>query len=329
MKKYNLIVCGGTFDLFHSGHKEFLDYALSNSEKVILGITSNEYITTYKKNSKVEDFESRKKSVENFLESKDLSKKVEIKSINHGHEPLLEVEYTPQAILVTPNTLNSAEEINKKRKEKGLFQLIIEKIELKKAEDNQEISSTRIRNGEIDREGKLFIRKDWLGNDLLLPEELRVELKKPFGELINKVPDEILGVGFVTIGDVTTKSFIENNIIIFLSIVDLHVKRKKTFSDLNELGFDESIEKLEIDNPAATISYQLIKAVRKAFESKNRKVILINGEDDLAVLVVLLVAPLGYVLFYGQPDEGIVKVEVTEKKKEIAYDIVSRFKVKS
>ena len=66
-------------------------------------------------------------------------------------------------------------------------------------------------------------------------------------------------------------------------------------------------------------------------------VVLIDGEDDLAVIPLLLALPLGSCVFYGQParlasesvvgrpEEGIVKISVSEENKKRAYDIVSRF----
>ncbi len=58
--KYQLIVCGGTFDLLHKGHKKFLQEILNLSDQVLLGITSNKYINLFK-TSDIEDFEIRKK----------------------------------------------------------------------------------------------------------------------------------------------------------------------------------------------------------------------------------------------------------------------------
>ncbi len=47
--------------------------------------------------------------------------------------------------------------------------------------------------------------------------------------------------------------------------------------------------------------------------------IVVDGEEDLAVIPCVLFADEGDVVLYGQPDEGIVAVEVSEEKKmEIA-----------
>ena len=58
---------------------------------------------------------------------------------------------------------------------------------------------------------------------------------------------------------------------------------------------------------------------------KKRIVIKIDGEEHLSVLPMVLCAPLGFVIFYGQPHEGVVKVEITEEKKEKAYSMTCKF----
>ena len=44
MMKYKLVVCGGTFDHFHRGHREFLRHILSVSSKVLIGLTTDKYL---------------------------------------------------------------------------------------------------------------------------------------------------------------------------------------------------------------------------------------------------------------------------------------------
>jgi uncharacterized protein (UPF0218 family) len=40
--------------------------------------------------------------------------------------------------------------------------------------------------------------------------------------------------------------------------------------------------------------------------------VLVKGEEDLAALVVMMYAPNGTLIVYGQPDEGAVLVEENE-----------------
>ncbi|MEK9208414.1 MAG: adenylyltransferase/cytidyltransferase family protein, partial [Patescibacteria group bacterium] len=56
--QYHLVVCGGTFDLLHKGHVSFLKQILEKTDKVIIGITSDTYVSKFK-NKQTEDFKTR------------------------------------------------------------------------------------------------------------------------------------------------------------------------------------------------------------------------------------------------------------------------------
>ena len=360
--KYELIVCGGTFDFLHKGHKKFLQDVLSLSEKVLLGITSNVYISKFKNDpsassgqEQVEDFDVRRKKVLDFLESIGAGDRVEIVSIDQAYEPLLTSKFSPKAIAVTPQTQKTAIEINKKRKELGLSPLEIIVIEMEKAGDGELISSSRIRNGGINREGRLYVQNSWKNKTLTLPQNLRPILQKPLGKILKVVPLDIDSSKVITIGDITTQKFNEKNVGQFLSVVDFAVKRQKKFDKLSDLGFIENLETIKVNNPAGSITWDLFESVRKTFKTNDPKIILVAGEEDLAVLPVMLIAPLGFTIYYGQPsyvshfakasrlkktstdakaladrsegkpDEGLVEVLVTEENKEKVFELVSKF----
>jgi len=325
MAKYSFTVCGGTFDLFHKGHELFLKKTLESSEKVLIGITSNIYVNSFKKNFNIEDFEIRKKAVENFLESVGERERAKIVPIDNAFEPYLETSTDYDAISVTPHTLKAAQEINLKRINNNITELEIVLVPFLKAEDEGIISSTRIRNGEINRKGRLYLSPKWQSKNLILPEKMRPELQIPWGEIIGFVPKGLDGTKVITIGDATTQEFNKNNVGQFLSIVDFLIKREKHFSQLSELGFKTN-NALKVKNIPGTISFKLFEAVKRAFKSgKEYNIILIDGEDDLAVLPVILVSPIGISIFYGQPNQGLVRIVVNEENKERAYALVETF----
>ena len=319
---YKLVVAGGTFDLLHKGHKSFLTQILAQADRLILGLTTDSYVLANKGNN-FENYETRKKNLENFLSS--FKNKVEIIPIDDIYGPLLSKKINPDAIAVTHDTSSSIEKINSKRLELELNPLksIVALMDL--AEDGVEISSSRIRNGEIDREGKLYLKTSWKGKNFNLPDSLRTELQKPFGQIGNDIPDNLDRSRIITVGDVTTKLFNENKINQFLSIVDFKVNREKKFYSVKDLGFEAYIKIFKIISPRGIISYELIEVIRESFENKVRTVVLIDGEDDLAVLPCLLASPLGYSIFYGQPNKGLVWVKVTEENKEKVYRLLSQF----
>ena len=59
-------------------------------------------------------------------------------------------------IVVSEETFDVAVEINRIRKERGMTEMEIVKIPMIKAEDGRPISSSRIKKGEIDEEGRLI-----------------------------------------------------------------------------------------------------------------------------------------------------------------------------
>ncbi|MCJ7713870.1 GTP-dependent dephospho-CoA kinase family protein, partial [Candidatus Bathyarchaeota archaeon] len=61
-------------------------------------------------------------------------------------------------------------------------------------------------------------------------------------------------------------------------------------------------------------------------ESNKRAQIVIDGEEDLLTLIVILHAPKNAFVIYGQPNEGIVLIKVTEKRKEEVRSILKDMK---
>jgi pantetheine-phosphate adenylyltransferase len=327
MTKYKLTVCGGTFDLLHKGHKLFIKKTLEISDKVIIGITSDKYIHSFKNNRNIEDFNIRKQAVLNFLEATSGGEKVTIVEIDSAYEPYLESSPDYKAITVTPQTKKSALDINIKRKQNEISKLIIIMVPFLFAEDGEIISSTRIRAGEINRKGKLYVNPKWKNKKLILPKNLRSALQVPWGDVINQVPINLDSTKVITIGDATTIEFNKKNVGQFLSIIDFLIHRKVMFRSLLELGFKgQSIQK--INNPPGTISFELFEAIEKALKLRNKEnVILIDGEDDLAVLPAILLSPLGVNIFYGQPNQGLVRIIVNEENKERAYKLALSFDI--
>jgi len=329
MKRFNLVVCGGTFDHFHKGHETFLRFILSMGDKVILGLTTDRYTHNKKLNNSVESYQERKNSIEEFFRRENASDRFEIEPIDNLFIPKKWESLNIDAIAVSKDTQKGAEIINQDRKERGLSQLKVIVAPIIFADSNKELSSFRIRNGEINREGKLCINPLWLEKNLMLPKNLRKELKKPFGELFKKVKDSFKNKNslVITVGDITTKTFNDISLGQNLSIIDFKVAREEKFSNILELGFvgDENIFK--VDNPAGYITSNLFITLSEIFKSdiEDKMILLINGEEDLAVLPLILAAPLGSVIWYGQPKEGIVQVIATEETKKKAYKIVEQF----
>ena len=94
------------------------------------------------------------------------------------------------------------------------------------------------------------------------------------------------------------------------------------------MGFLGDQRVYEVENPPGSLSKELFKLIKNIFENINNQdyiIIQIDGEEDLSVLPAVLAAPLGWIVYYGQPERGIVKILVDEKNKAKIHKIVSHF----
>ena len=148
-------VCiGGTFNILHKGHKLLIDNAFQISGKngsVFIGLTTGEII---KEKKDVKPFDVRKKVIEQYLIEKGLINRTIIKPIKDKYGPSIDGDF--DAIIVSPETKKTAEEINRIRKKKGLKPLEIVQIPYVLADDGLPISSSRIIKDEIDVNGKIL-----------------------------------------------------------------------------------------------------------------------------------------------------------------------------
>ena len=151
MKKYTKVCLGGTFDRIHIGHEKLLKIAFEVGEEVIIGLTSDTKAKRGRVNEKLSSFKNRYTNLENFL-SKQFDINFSIVELNDDWGPGA-LDEDLDAIIVSEETEKVASELNKKRALKGLNPLEIVTVSLILDKKGEKISSTRIRNSEIDREG--------------------------------------------------------------------------------------------------------------------------------------------------------------------------------
>src|SRR5258706_10384790 len=233
---YNSLVCGGTFDALHEGHKAFLLYAFSLSQHVYVTITSDLYTKIHKPHAS--SFLERQKNVNLFLKKEGLLNRADVVPIDNIFGITQDTELPLEAILVTDDTLKGAHAVNGKRKEFGLSALIIEVMPRVLTETGIPISSSNIRNGIFDSNGNLLIKKETIQNTSYLPNEIRTILHKPFGKLVTKEELEKLDEEkVISVGDVTTRVIHEVGFSPSLCVIDFVIERKKQHTTLKDMGF--------------------------------------------------------------------------------------------
>lgn len=314
-KKYQHLVLGGSFDLLHLGHEQFLRKAFEISELVSIGITSDKYNQSVGKTT-FEDEQQRLAGLKKFLIKEDLIQKSKIIFINDVYGNTLQ-EPNIDAILVTQETKAGADLINNQRLKNRLTKMQIVIFDFVLDEDKKTLSSTRIRGGEIDSKGSYYKIKLLKIAGKKLPEELRESLKKPYGKLVSINSSVNFAKPVISVGDISTFNLIKENIQTKLSIIDFKVQRKEKFSNLSDFNFKEISKLYEVKNEPGQISKELIEAIDRAIKYKNlNQVILVRGEEDLAFIPAALLAPLGTICIYGQPNVGAIKVVIDYLAKE-------------
>jgi pantetheine-phosphate adenylyltransferase len=314
MKKYKLAALGGTFDHFHKGHQTLINHAFRVAEKIIVGITTDDFLRNKGFSEIIEPQNKRQKSVADFVNSIDKSEQLEIISLENIFGPTLD-DKNIDCLIVSPLTEKGAKLINQTRVEKDLSQLPIEICKLEVAQDGKHISSTRIRQGEINRDG--FLYEKIFDKDIQISQDLREALKLPLGDLLqNNVLhqlENILSDNFcVAVGDITALYCWQNKLPVSMFVFDNKEKRLAIEKSIKH--FIPSSSLLTCQNPAGNITVQLIESLKNALKNGNN--VQVEGEEDLAVLPLILMLPLESKILYGQPDEGIVVVNVSEERKE-------------
>jgi len=163
----------------------------------------------------------------------------------------------------------------------------------------------------------------------LLKPEMASELKNTNDKIYLKSPRFLKKTEYiVTVGDICTIKIFEQIREPNLAIVDLKTKRN-TPLDSNQLRIINKIgdDNIEVENPAGTISKSLWKAIKSTLAIRKNTKITVRGEEDLATLAVISMAPEGAKVIYGMPDRGMVVVDVNQQTKTRANNFLKRMLV--
>ncbi|NIO22752.1 MAG: DUF359 domain-containing protein [Candidatus Aenigmarchaeota archaeon] len=198
-----------------------------------------------------------------------------------------------------------------------------EALELNK--NTYEFDTTRKKPHQVAKEIENVIKGEtFIFRDLKVPEteDVRIELRRVYGtlmkgewkEITDRVKKETKGKKdlLITVGDVTSYHFIENRLLPDLIIID-GVERRKKFGKRIVFKHPE----VKVKNPPGHITVDLWRSVEESFKKlgKGKRKILVEGEEDLAVIPCVMHAPLGTNIFYGHFEHGLVWMKVDEKIK--------------
>lgn len=303
---------GGTFDHFHRGHQAFLDCAARAGTKLVVGVTQPHLITHKPLAELIEPLSTRKHAVMQYC--KKMGYQCQVIELKDPYGPTIEEKGIPiDKLCVTEETISGGEMINSLRTKLGLRALPITICPLQPDELGQPIHSERIRRGTINRVGRVYA--SLFEKTLVLTPAQRSFFAERQGELVDH---PIKAYRHWVVGDNSLAVFLEKNWTFDLGVYDLQTQRQPHPS--------ETLKQLQpnmvIKNPPGTISLELISGITQSLSS-SLQLIKVEGEEDLAVVALVLLAPLYGCVYYGQPDQGMVAIKITEHIKDKFYQALT------
>ena len=163
----------------------------------------------------------------------------------------------------------------------------------------------------------------------VLPENLRDLLREPIGQLVDEkqlleiLKDEKY---IVSVGDTVTYTLLKNEIEPVFCIVDYKTRRGTCSPEIIETIKSFGKKSVVVSNPAATITDDLWNVIEYAFDNKEPGSLRIEveGEEDLASLAAIYIAPSDVTIIYGLPDKGVLVVKANKENKSKVKEILDK-----
>ena len=165
----------------------------------------------------------------------------------------------------------------------------------------------------------------------VLPEKLRTTLRRPLGdlvvgvdidigELLQEIIEKARPTKLILVGDTVSRRATQAGISADVMIIDNLEKRRMA------VAYEHERKRVIVaKNQAGTIEQGASEAVERAIRGEY-DLVEIDGEEDLLAVIAVITAPIGSLVVYGQPNEGIVLVRVSDASKSGAKKILEQMK---
>ena len=332
---FNYCVVGGTFDHFHIGHKTLITTATLFSRKILLCITSDEYVKNMRKiaSDLIEPFAKRQQNVAFFLRDIECMDMSILCSIDDPYSTAINSPHAEEldSIMISkdPDVMKRTEKLNLLRIEKNLRPLKIIRIPLILDPYGEVFSSTRYRLNNYFPEPR--------PPELRLNKEVIEEIRRPKGPTVDSPmelpnPERFFDRGIIVIGDTAFRNLVSMGYPISVAILDFKAKRENLSYTVEYPGSStiEAVPAIPTFNPPSSISTYTWFSVMVAFVQRSPTIVRVFGEEDLLGFPATLLAPIGSLVIYGDPFlDKLVYYVVNEYHKDRALKLLSKMTVSS
>lgn len=118
--KLRKVCVAGTFDRLHRGHEAVLAAAFAAGERVVIALTTDEYVKKFKElkgKGKIKSFKERKQDLERWLKQRNLEKRTEFVPLDDPIGPAPTADF--DGLVVTSQNRPNGEKINHLRIARG------------------------------------------------------------------------------------------------------------------------------------------------------------------------------------------------------------------
>jgi len=163
----------------------------------------------------------------------------------------------------------------------------------------------------------------------VLPETLKDTLKGYIGQLVDE-PTLLQLLKkeryIVSVGDKVTYTLLKHDIHPVLCIVDFILERKAYPLEMKHCIQGYGKVRIHIKNPQGTITDALWDAIETVMKNLDSGPVCIevDGEEDLASLAAIYLAPRGVTVIYGLPNRGVVVVKSTTAHKQKIKEVLDQ-----
>lgn len=147
------VMVGGTFDMLHIGHQQLLKQAFAAAGDdgcVIIGLSSDQFAG--RKQHPIRPYDIRKQELISWIADSGFSARYTIDPLHDPFGSALTLDF--DVLVVSYETAPVGALINQKRKEAGKHPVKLCEVQCVLAADGKAVSTTRIYNGEINRQGE-------------------------------------------------------------------------------------------------------------------------------------------------------------------------------